>query len=104
MKRFLILFSGALMIFIAPILACGPGAASQVTPTPTKTPKRVMALEQTRVPTAPANSGPANPVIPEIVSPIDTPTATPLPPTDTPTPLPPTDTPTPLPTDTPVPP
>jgi len=106
MRRFLMLLPGALIIFLAPILACGPGTASRVTPTPTKTPKRVLAIEQTRVPTGVVTSAPVNPVIPEIVSPIETPTPTPLPATDTPTPPPPTATPTPPPppTDTPVPP
>ncbi|MFN8454683.1 MAG: hypothetical protein U0401_08455 [Anaerolineae bacterium] len=96
MKRSLFLLSGALMLIFAPILACGPSAASRVTPTPTKTPKRVLALEQT--PTSVATPTPAPTSTPV---PTDTPT---LPPPPTDTPLPPTDTPTPVPTDTPVPP
>lgn len=91
MKRSLLLLPGVLMIVFAPILACGPSAASRVTPTPTKTPKRVLALQQT--PTSAATSTPV---------PVPTDTPTPVP-TDTPVPLP-TDTPVPVPTDTPVPP
>ncbi len=89
MRKLSILLLGTL-IALTPILACGPIGTSRVTPTPTKTPRRIMALEQTRVPT----------VTP---TPAVTDTPTSLPPTDTPTPAPPTDTPTPAPTDTPTP-
>jgi len=89
MRSLFVLWLGALLV-LTPILACGPIGASRVTPTPTKTPRRVMALEQTSVPTLTA-------------TPAVTDTPTPLPPTDTPTPAPPTDTPTPAPTDTPTP-
>lgn len=94
------LIIGLLML---PALACGPSMSSQVTPTPTKTPKIVRTLEPLATPT---------PLVIEIVLPTDTPaiptdTPTPVPPTDTPTPeVPPTDTPTPEPppTNTPQPP
>ena len=96
MRRFLLLLP-ALLLVLTPSLACGLGRVSQVTPTPTKTPKRVLALD--RIPTA--TPTPTVTDTPTPLPPTDTPT--PLP-TDTPTPLPPTDTPTPLPTDTPIPP
>ncbi len=102
-----------LLLFMLPALACGPSLGSQVTPTPTKTPKIVRTLEPLPSPTPlvievelPTNS-PAVPVdTPTPVPPADTPTPE-LPPTDTPTPEPPpTDTPPPPPpaTNTPVPP
>ncbi|NJN99126.1 MAG: hypothetical protein HC875_36055, partial [Anaerolineales bacterium] len=70
MRKLFILVLGAL-IGLTPILACGPIGASRVTPTPTKTPKRVMAIEQTPIPTL-------------TPTPAVTDTPTPLPPTDTP--------------------
>lgn len=88
MKRLIIFWPGFLALLIAPILACGPLASSQVTPTPTKTPRRIIVLDQTPVATP---------------TPLPTDTPVPLLPTDTPTPLP-TDTPLPPPTDTPLPP
>ncbi|MCL4295989.1 MAG: hypothetical protein KJ077_09690 [Anaerolineae bacterium] len=97
MRRFLLLVP-ALLLVLTPILSCSLGRVSQVTPTPTKTPKRILALDRTPTVTP----TPAVTDTPTPLPPTDTPT--PLPPTDTPTPLPPTDTPTPLPTDTPVPP
>jgi hypothetical protein len=97
-KRFL--FLGALLLVLVPVLACGP-SISQVTPTPTKTPKIIRTLEPVGTPTVPVIVLPtATPVFP-------TDTPTPVPPTETPVPeLPQTDTPTPEPppTDTPVPP
>lgn len=80
------------------MLACGP-SISRVTPTPTKTPKRVRTLAPiaTDVPTQPAIVLPTS-------TPVSTDTSTPVPATDTPTPVPATDTPTPVPaTDTPIP-
>jgi hypothetical protein len=99
MRRFLLLLP-ALLLVLTPILACNLGRVSQVTPTPTKTPRRILALDQTRTPTVTLT--PAVTDTPTPLPPTDTPT--PLPPTDTPTPLPPTDTPPPPPTNTPVPP
>lgn len=89
MRKLFILVLGAL-IGLTPVLACGPIGAGRVTPTPTKTPKRVMAIQRTPVTTL-------------TPTPAVTDTPTPLPPTDTPTPLPATDTPTVVPTDTPTP-
>lgn len=92
-----------ILLLMLPALACGPSLNSQVTPTPTKTPKILRTLEPLTSPT---------PLVIEVVLPTATPaiptdTPTPVPPTDTPTPeVPPTDTPTsePPPTDTPPPP
>ena len=74
-----------------PLLACGPLTASQITPTPTKTPRKERNL--VTLPTV-TNTPESTPTLP----PTDTPVPTPIP-TDTPTPLP-TDTPTPDPTPT----
>ncbi|MCB0211138.1 MAG: hypothetical protein KDJ52_17495 [Anaerolineae bacterium] len=114
MKRSLILGQGVLLIIIIPMLACGPIAAQQVTPTPTKTPRRVQTLAPLET-TAPV----LDIVLPtptETPLPTDTPTPTPIPtdtpiPTETPTSVPPTNTPVPPtqppppppPTDTPLP-
>lgn len=87
MKRFQLAGPVVLCIMLIPILACGPIAAQEVTPTPTKTPRRVQTVPPLETPT---------PVL-DIVLP--TPTDTPLP-TDTPTPTP-TPTETPIPTETP---
>lgn len=97
MKRSFFFFLGAWMLVFAPVLACGPSALSKVTPTPTKTPRRVLVLEQTATPSATPTSVPTD-------TPTPVPTNTPVPPpTDTPVPVP-TDTPAPPPTNTPVPP
>ncbi len=100
MKRSWLFLQSVLIVLILPILACGPNI-SQVTPTPTKTPKKVQTLAPLATVTA---------TVPVIILPTDTPTPTNTPtptetpiPTDTPTPIP-TDTPTPIPTDTPPPP
>ena len=108
MRQSLFLLHSALLMLVAPILACGPIAA-QITPTPTKTPKRIQVLEQLPTHTPTPALLPTNTPVPEVIEapPADTPTPEPLPPTDTPTPepLPPTDTPLPPPpTNTPLPP
>ena len=85
---------------MVPVLACGPGI-SQVTPTPTKTPRRARTVVSLPTVTPTPLSTPT----PEI-PPTDTPMPTPVP-TDTPIPVPPTDTSTPeppTPTNTPLPP
>jgi len=98
MKRKYTFLWGVVIILIAPMLACGPMATFEVTPTPTKTPRRIKLLPETAVPTpTPALLQPNAPA-PEVV---DTPT--PLP-TDTPGAEVPTATPPPPPTDTPPPP
>ncbi len=110
------LFKWALIIL--PVLACGPLGPRQVTPTPTKTPRRIKTVSQ--LATATPSVVILQTSVPEAVSPTDTPTLTPIPVTNTPTsaeleppqeapapePLPPTDTPPPPPppTNTPPPP
>jgi hypothetical protein len=92
-------FWGVFLLFLLPVLACGP-SVSQVTPTPTKTPKIVRTLAPIETPTLPVI------VLPTATPAVPTDTPTPVPPTDTPVPdVPPTDTPTPEPppTDTPLP-
>ena len=109
-----------LMALIVPILACGPGI-SQITPTPTKTPRRVRTVVSLPTVTPTLVSSPTPEILPTdtptpastpIDTPIpeqatDTPTPEPVPPTDTPLPPPPpppTNTPPPPPTSPPAPP
>jgi hypothetical protein len=105
MRRSLLLWPYIFITLIVPILACGPAASQQFTPTPTKTPRRVKILPQAPIATTTAVLLPTTASTSEAL-PVDTPT--PLPPTETPVPeLPPTDTPAPElppPTDTPPPP
>jgi hypothetical protein len=100
MKRRYTFIWGVVIALIAPMLACGPAATFEVTPTPTKTPRRIKLLPEATAPTpTPAMIQPNTP-LPEVV---DTPTPVP---TDTPVAEVPTDTPVSeaAPTDTPPPP
>ena len=104
MKRIFFLW-GLVVLLVVPALACG-STVSQITPTPTKTPRliRTLAPISTAAPTD--ISLPTNTPVAE-VPPTDTPTPEPAPTdTATPEPVPPTDTPVPPPppTDTPPPP
>lgn len=89
----------AVAFSLIPMLACGPAAMVQVTPTPTKTPKIIEIAVEPMATNTPVQ------IILSTATPTSTPTDTPTPlPTDTPTPEPPTETPTPeLPTETPTP-
>ena len=105
MRRSLLLWPYIFIMLIVPILACGPAASQQFTPTPTKTPRRVKILPQAPIATTTVVLLPTTAPTSEAL-PVDTPS--PLPPTETPVPeLPSTDTPAPEPpppTDTPPPP
>ena len=87
------------------MLACGPIAAQQVTPTPTKTPRRIQTvppLEPLETEAPVMNIDLILPTPTETPLPTDTPTPTPIPtdtpiPTETPTSVPPTNTPVPPP-------
>jgi hypothetical protein len=101
---------GIVFVLIAPVLACGPGATFEVTPTPTKTPRRIKLLAETPVPTpTPAIIQQNTPLSEVVDTPAPIPTDTPIPapeiPTDTPV-SPPTEAPPPPPppTNTPAPP
>lgn len=104
MRNFTLLRRAAIGILVLAVLACGPIARLQVTPTPTKTPKFVQRVAElvTAIPT---------PTVVIVRQPTATETPTPAPPTPTSAPeefLPPTEPPTPepspLPTNTPAPP
>jgi hypothetical protein len=93
MRKYLLLWPYIFITLIVPILACGPAASQQFTPTPTKTPTRVKILPQAPIATTTAVLLPTTASTSEAL-PVNTPT--PLPPTETPVPeLPPTDTPAP---------
>jgi len=98
MKRRYTFLLGVVITLIVPMLACGPMAPLEVTPTPTKTPRRIKLLPETAAPTPTPAVLQQNTPTPEVVD-----TLTPVP-TDTPVAEVPTDTPPPPPTDTPLPP
>lgn len=103
MKKSSLFLPGVIILLSAPVLACSLITDQQVTPTPTKTPKRVRLVPRT--PTTTATLIPLQTPTPVLEAPADS--LTPEPPTDTPVPEePPTDTPTPEPppTNTPLPP
>ncbi|MCB9079757.1 MAG: hypothetical protein H6631_19300 [Anaerolineaceae bacterium] len=97
MKVRWILGQTILFIIILPMLACG-SIAADVTPTPTKTPRRIQTVPPLET-TAPVMDivlpTPTDTPLPtDTPTPTETPTETPIP-TETPTPVPPTNTPVP---------
>lgn len=97
MKKSAFVIYGILAILLVPMLACGANV-SQVTPTPTKTPRKIKTVAPLETPTPLVIALPTDTPIPTATG-----TPTPVPPTDTPTAVPPTETPVP-PTNTPAPP
>lgn len=97
------------VIMMLPVLACGPSLSAQITPTPTKTPKRIRTVAPLETPTpvvivlptdtpVPTATFTPTPIPTETPTPPPTPTETPTPPPPTRPPAPPTQPPTPVPT------